>query len=184
MDYRLRETGEVLSQGEVRKRNSDTSLPAVFDKNICDFLGIDPILQSPQPQAGELEVVLLDGVVQDTLGNWVQNYVVKPMFSDITVTDEEGKTSTKTKEEQEAEYLRAKQKALVPASVSPRQARLALLSAGLLDDVEAAVKSNREWQISWEYATEVSRNSPLIQAVGKDMTEEQLDQLFIEASKL
>jgi hypothetical protein len=83
-----------------------------------------------------------------------------------------------------AEEITAMNKVPVPQSVSPRQARLALLAAGLLDDIEEAVKSNREWQISWEYATEVSRNSPLIQAVGKDMTEEQLDQLFIDASKL
>jgi hypothetical protein len=186
MDYRLRETGEIVSQGEIRRRNSNTSLPAVFYKNICDFLGIDPILQSPQPQVGELEVVLLDGAVQDSLGNWVQNYIVKPMFSDLEFTNEDGSVSIKTKAEQEAEDLKAKFKATVPVSISPRQARLQLLSLGLLDDLEAVITTNRAWQIEWEYATEVKRNSPLIDAVATQagLTEEQIDQMFKEASVL
>ena len=71
-------------------------------------------------------------------------------------------------------------------SISPRQARLQLLSLGLLDDLEAVITTNRAWQIEWEYATEVKRNSPLIDAVATQagLTEEQIDQMFIDASKL
>jgi len=73
-----------------------------------------------------------------------------------------------------------------PTSITPRQARLKLLEADLLDNLEAVITTNRAWQIEWEYATEVKRDSPLIDAVASEasLTVEQIDQMFIEASKL
>lgn len=71
-------------------------------------------------------------------------------------------------------------------SITPRQARLKLLEANLLDDLEAVITTNRAWQVEWEYATEVKRDSPLIEAVAVQagLTETQIDQMFTEASKL
>lgn len=70
--------------------------------------------------------------------------------------------------------------------ITPRQARLKLLEVGLLDDLEAIISTNRAWQIEWEYATEVRRDSPLIDAIATQagMTSEQIDQLFVEAAAL
>jgi hypothetical protein len=48
-DYRIRETGQVLNQGEVRRLHWNTSFPAVWDASVCEFIGIDPVLQAPQP---------------------------------------------------------------------------------------------------------------------------------------
>jgi hypothetical protein len=75
----------------------------------------------------------------------------------------------------------------VPQITSPRQLKLALLSAGLLDAVDAFVASaDRAVQISWEYSTEFHRDHPLlgamIQAFG--MSQEQVDQLFITAAMI
>ena len=74
----------------------------------------------------------------------------------------------------------------IPTSITPRQARLKLLEASLLDNLEAVITTNRAWQIEWEYATEVKRDSPLIDAVASEagLTSEQIDQMFIEASQL
>lgn len=74
----------------------------------------------------------------------------------------------------------------IPQSITPRQARLKLLEVGLLDELEATITTNRSWQIEWEYATEVRRDSPLIDAVATQagLTSEQIDQMFIEASTL
>ena len=69
--------------------------------------------------------------------------------------------------------------------VSMRQARLALLAAGLLDDVEAMiVQADREVKIDWEYATVVDRSSPLVAAIGSalGLTNEQIDALFADAA--
>jgi hypothetical protein len=79
-----------------------------------------------------------------------------------------------------------------PQQVSMRQARLALLGAGLLDSVDAAIAAipdelqRKAAQIEWEYAAFVERDSPLIQqlAPALGMTEEQMDQLFVVASGL
>lgn len=75
----------------------------------------------------------------------------------------------------------------VPRKISVRQAKLALLDAGLLDDIEAMVaKSERAVQISWEYATEFERINPLILAFQSQMQmgDEALDELFKTAKKL
>lgn len=105
---------------------------------------------------------------------WIEeDNEVLPMFTDVEITEQE---------------IKAK----VPKVITMRQARLQLLTLGLLDDVEAVIASiqdtsmKRVVQIEWEYAKDVERNSPTIgmlaQAVG--MNDEALDNLFIEAVKL
>jgi hypothetical protein len=76
--------------------------------------------------------------------------------------------------------------------VTMRQARLALLSAGLLDDVDTTIASitdltvRKAAQIEWEYSTTVSRNGELLKqlAPGLGLNDTQLDALFTAAAKL
>lgn len=74
----------------------------------------------------------------------------------------------------------------VPTSITMRQCRLYLLNQNLLDDVENIVSQNRAWQIEWEYANEVLRTNQLITAMQSslNLTNEQVDAMFLEASKL
>ena len=75
----------------------------------------------------------------------------------------------------------------VPQQVTMRQARLALLSAGLLDDVEMVIAAaGREAQLEWEYAAVVERSNPAVAAVQQQhgLTDAQIDDLFREAAKL
>ena len=75
----------------------------------------------------------------------------------------------------------------VPQQVTMRQARLALLSAGLLDDVEMVITAaGREAQLEWEYAAVVDRSNPAVAAVQQQqgLTDVQIDDLFREAVKL
>ena len=73
-----------------------------------------------------------------------------------------------------------------PQSITMRQTRLQLLEDGLLDEVELLVSSDKKSQIEWEYASSVERQSPLIELIGVQLklTDEQLDTMFIKASKL
>lgn len=74
----------------------------------------------------------------------------------------------------------------VPQTVTPRQARLALNAAGLLDAVNAAVNAaGGETLITWEYATEVLRTDPLITTLGValNLSSTQIDGLFTTASQ-
>ena len=79
----------------------------------------------------------------------------------------------------------------VPQSVSMRQARLALLGAGLLSAVDAAIAAQAEplksqIEIEWVYATEIDRNWPTLLALAPalGLDSEDLDNLFIAASQL
>lgn len=76
---------------------------------------------------------------------------------------------------------------IVPTVVSMKQARLALLAVGLLDDIDALIKASpREAQIEWEYATFVERSHPLIAAMqaAKGLSDADVDAMFVAASSL
>lgn len=77
---------------------------------------------------------------------------------------------------------------VVPSAVTMRQARLALLAIGKLDDVATAIAAksspDRERaQIEWEYAMRVERSSPLLADLSALLGLD-LDALFIEAAAL
>lgn len=79
----------------------------------------------------------------------------------------------------------------IPYRVSMKQARLALLQSGLLDDVEAALTamtgdSGRAAKIEWEFSQFVERDNLLVQTLSQalSLTEQQTDELFILAATL
>lgn len=79
----------------------------------------------------------------------------------------------------------------VPTSASMRQARLALLQAGKLAAVEAAINAltgpaKEAALIEWNYATQVTRDSALLQqlAAAIGLTEADLDALFTQAASM
>lgn len=75
---------------------------------------------------------------------------------------------------------------VIPTQITMRQTRLYLLSIDLLDAVETIVSQNKAWQIEWEYASEVQRTNQLIVAMQQELqiTDAQIDDMFLEASKL
>lgn len=80
---------------------------------------------------------------------------------------------------------------VVPGVVTMRQARLALLAVGKLNDVTTAINLLGDGQreaamIEWEYSNEVQRHNGFVSSIGPalGMTEEQIDDLFIAAAKL
>ena len=107
MEYRVRSSGELKSQGELRKLNPNVSLPKVWNDNVHDALGVDPVFETPKPDTtGDYKVVVRDGAEQDANSNWVQKWVERDMFAD---------TDDATKAEQEAAY-----QALVDAEAAER----------------------------------------------------------------
>lgn len=117
------------------------------------------------------------------------NAGTKPGWRWLPVIDEYGIAGIEVTAE--AVYRRKQDPATVPPPVpeviSARQARLALLAAGLLAQVEATVSTaDAATQIAWEYATEIQRDDPLVAsmagALGLDAAT--LDQLFFAAAEL
>lgn len=82
----------------------------------------------------------------------------------------------------------------VPQVITPRQARLVLHRTTVADGSNAleaiefalAQPGNEEAKITWEWATEIERNSPLIDtfAGGLGFSSEQIDQLFRDGAAL
>jgi hypothetical protein len=88
-------------------------------------------------------------------------------------------------------YLAAQSEANKPKEVTMRQARLALLQAGLLDKVTAAIAGmpspqKQAAEIEWEYSNPLKRSQPLVTQLGAalGMDTSQLDALFLTASTL
>lgn len=79
----------------------------------------------------------------------------------------------------------------VPAAVTMRQARLALLQSGLLAQVNSAVSAmpgaeGEAARIEWEFSATVERHRPLVESLGValGLTDTQLDDLFRLAATL
>ena len=98
MEYRIQSTGELTNQGEVRRMHSNTSLPRVWNADVCAELGIDPVLAAPKPEpSAAYKQVGRNGAVQDANSNWVEAYIETDMFADTT--DKDGVKTTKAKHE-------------------------------------------------------------------------------------
>ena len=80
---------------------------------------------------------------------------------------------------------------MVPSAVTMRQARLALLGAGLLANIEAAIDAlpspqKEAARIEWEYSQEVQRHNGFVSVLAPmlGMTDAQTDALFVAAKGL
>lgn len=162
--YRMKATGQVVTEHEYRTMYTEV-FPAVLQPTDAD-----PILESPAPSCLPTQYAVKSGIKQDALGNWIYDW-------DIL---------NKTQAQIDAEF-----KATVPIKVTMRQARKALLLAGKLDAVNAAINAlpspARELaKVEWEYSQEVQRGWPLVAQLTTvlGMTELEMDELFIHGATL
>ena len=106
-----------------------------------------------------------------------------PMYREVVTPS--GVQRVQLTAEEEAAIISAPQP--VPEEVPQWQARRALHAAGLLTAVEAAVAaSSEDIKITWEYAPNIRRDSPMIAALAPalGLTGEQLDDLFRAAAAI
>ena len=101
MEYRVKSSGDLKTQSELKSENPNTSFPKVWNNSVLEFLGVDPVLYGAKPEAGKYKRVERKGAVQDSSGNWIEAWHVVDMFVDVK--DEDGKV-IETKEEQEKTY--------------------------------------------------------------------------------
>jgi hypothetical protein len=80
----------------------------------------------------------------------------------------------------------------VPQQVTMRQARLALLGAGLLDQISVAIAAiedplqRKAAEIEWEYSQEVQRSNGFVAQIAPalGLDDAALDALFTQAAQL
>ena len=127
-EYRNKETGEVLSQGQVRAQHPNTSLPRVWTSDTLAFLNVDPVLGGAQPTPSQYQRVERQGVEQ--IGdNWHEKWTCVDMFADST---EDGVTTTKAAHE--AAYQATLDAALATSERAKRDALLAATDYLALSD--------------------------------------------------
>lgn len=152
-----------------RSDNPGTSFPQdLSDAHYTEF-GVYPVEPKDPPAHDSIAQTLSDSA-ELIDGRWVQVWKV----SDASQKE-----------------IAQRKAALVPASVTMRQARLALLGAGKLSMVNAAIAAMPEPQksaarIEWEYSGEVQRHNGFVSALGPalGLSPEQIDELFMAAAKL
>lgn len=186
MLLRIRETGQVVTEYEFRQLNNTTSFSDQLTIDNLDLFGADPVLPAPQPTPGEFETVSLNGAVKDSKGNWIENWVITPMFSKYT--DADGKVHTVSQQQQEytANKLNQQRQFMV---LTPLQAKAALLQAGLLNTVETMIDdptTDPLIKLAWNNALEYKRLSPMIVEIASklNISDQQLDDLFTSGKSI
>lgn len=76
--YRVRSTGEVKSQGEVRSLYPNTSFPKTWTPVLVEELGLDPVFETPAPTTTVYQTASKDGVEQ-VAGRWVWKWAISEM---------------------------------------------------------------------------------------------------------
>ena len=77
-EYRIQETGAVVTESELRAMYPNTSFPYVLTEELVNDLGADVVFEGPQPTATKYQVVYRDGVEQME-GKWYTKYSVADM---------------------------------------------------------------------------------------------------------
>jgi len=154
------------THSEIRSAFNNVSFPSDISEDDIAFVGLLPVAQTQVPAYDSLTEKVTE--IPPTLidGEWTQQWQVQ----------------TLSPTEADAAY-----QASIPKVVTIRQAKLALLQAGLLDDIEAAMtQADRATQVEWEYATEFRRDWPALLAMQPllGLTDTQVDDLFKLAATL
>ena len=78
MEIRIRETGQVVQEGEFRSLHPNTSFPVQLTAQIINDAGADIVLEGPQASPTRYQTAYRDGVEQIN-GNWYTKYSVADM---------------------------------------------------------------------------------------------------------
>mgnify|MGYP003128850827 FL=1 len=81
-DFRIRETGEVVSDSEFRLRNKHTSFPRIIDEPLQDQFGIDMIFEGPQKQGPPPYSQTYRDGIECIKGKWYTKYSIRQQDKD------------------------------------------------------------------------------------------------------
>jgi len=75
-DFRIRETGEVISDSEFRLRHKHTSFPRIIDEPLQEEFGIDQIFDGPQNQGPPPYSYTYRDGIEEIDGRWYTKYTI------------------------------------------------------------------------------------------------------------
>jgi hypothetical protein len=134
--YRIKSSGEIKSQGEVRKMFPNVSLPRLWDEGVLNYLGVDPVFESPTPTTTRYQTAYKDGV-EFKNNKWMWKWTIGPVF-----TDNEEATAA----EQQAAYVQRIDDEQATRIRADRDKRLAETDWTQLIDSPFSNDTNGVWQ--------------------------------------
>lgn len=150
-----------ITEWQIRSENPNTSFPSPLTDEHVAGFGYSPV-QSIPPVYDPLTQVATETAPVLVGDVWTQTWSIGPIPPPA-----------------------------VPEAVTMRQARLALLGAGVLSTANAAIAAmagveGEAARIEWEYAHEVRRDASLVAGMASalGLTKAQLDDLFATAATL
>jgi hypothetical protein len=161
MEIRIRETGQVIHEGEFRALFPNTSLPQQLSETIVNELGADVVFEGSQASGGtRYQFSMRDGIEQID-SKFYTKYIIGPVFTDVPATDT---APAKTAAEQEATYIALKDSEQAIDVRQQRDVKLALSDWTQVADVpvdKAAWATYRQalrdiptqtgfpWEVTW-----------------------------------
>jgi hypothetical protein len=118
--YRVRSTGEVKSQGEVRSLYPNTSFPSQWSVELVEELGLDPVFETPAPTVTRYQTAYKDGVEQ-VAGKWVWKWSVSEM-DDTAKAAKDAEAAKAVRSSRDAKLAETDWTALSDVTMSPEMA--------------------------------------------------------------
>ena len=142
MEIRIRETGQVMYEGEFRASHPNTSFPPQLTAELQDSMGADVVLEGPQAQPTRYQVGFRDGVEQVD-GKWFTKYSVVDMDQDAKdALDAQQAASVRSQRTQKLAESDWTQVADAPVD----KAAWAVYRQGLRD---VTAQTGFPWEVTW-----------------------------------
>jgi hypothetical protein len=92
MEYIIIDTQEVVSQGELRRRNPVTSFPAVWGSDVLEFLGVAVVFPSPAPEYDSVSQMVVQGApVLTDKGHYEQSWSIVDLDAEVVAQNQAAK---------------------------------------------------------------------------------------------
>ncbi len=82
-EYRIRSTGEVLSDQEFRKRHKNTSFSRLLDEKLLDAFDTDIVFDGPQKQGPPPYSVTYRDGIEEINGKWYTKYSIRQQDEEL-----------------------------------------------------------------------------------------------------
>lgn len=138
MEIRLRSTGQVMLESELRQWAKDNNGPS-WDRTtdeVLEVLGADPVFEGAQASGGTVYQYSQRTGVEQIDGKWYTKYILGPIFTDTTEA---------TAAQQEAAYKAQKDAEFAKAARDSRDRLLAECDWVVVKSLESGQAVPTEW---------------------------------------
>lgn len=103
MEIRLRSTGQVMLESELRQWAKDNNGPSwgITTPEVLEALGADPVFEGPQASGGTVYQYSQRDGVEQIEGKWYTKYILGPVFTDGETTAAEQEVAYKAQKDAE-----------------------------------------------------------------------------------